>query len=141
MDDLDKRLLAVLRTNARTPVSSLAKELGVSRSTVQSRLRRLEQSRIIAGYTVQYGSDYERSLVSAHVLIKVAQKLTAGVYVALKNIPQITALYTISGDYDLVAVISASSTVELNVLLDRIADMPGIERTNSSVILETAFSR
>ena len=141
MDDLDKRLLAVLRTNARTPVSSLAKELGVSRSTVQSRLRRLEQSRIIAGYTVQYGSDYERSLVSAHVLIKVVQKLTAGVYVALKNIPQITALYTISGDYDLVAVISASSTVELNVLLDRIADMPGIERTNSSVILETAFSR
>ena len=141
MDDLDKRLLAVLRTNARTPVSSLAKGLGVSRSTVQSRLRRLEQSKIIAGYTVQYGSDYERSLISAHVLIKVAQKLTAGVYVALKNIPQITALYTISGDYDLVAVISASSTVELNVLLDRIADMPGIERTNSSVILETAFSR
>ena len=90
---------------------------------------------------MQYGSDYERNLISAHVQIQVAQKLTASVYVALKNVPQIDALYTISGDYDLIAVVSASSTVELNVLLDRIADMPGIERTNSSVILETAFSR
>ena len=141
MDDLDKRLLALLRANARIPVSALARELGIARSTVQSRLRRLEQGKIIAGYTLQYGSDYERSLISAHVLIKVAQKLTASVYVALKNVPQINALYTISGDYDLIAVVSASSTVELNMLLDRIADMPGIERTNSSVILETAFSR
>ena len=141
MDDLDKRLLALLRADARTPVSALARELGIARSTVQSRLRRLEQEKVIAGYTLQYGSDYERSLISAHVQIKVAQKLTASVYVALKNVPQINALYTISGDYDLIAVVSASSTVELNVLLDRIADMPGIERTNSSVILETAFSR
>ena len=141
MDDLDKRLLALLRADARTPVSALARELGIARSTVQSRLRRLEQEKVIAGYTLQYGSDYERSLISAHVQIKVAQKLTASVYVALKNVPQIDALYTISGDYDLIAVVSALSTVELNVLLDRIADMPGIERTNSSVILETAFSR
>ena len=141
MDDLDKRLLALLRANARIPVSALARELGIARSTVQSRLRRLEQRKVIAGYTLQYGSDYERSLISAHVLIKVAQKLTASVYVALKNVPQINALYTIGGDYDLIAVVSASSTVELNSLLDRIADMPGIERTNSSVILETAFSR
>ena len=141
MDDLDKRLLALLRADARTPVSALARELGIARSTVQSRLRRLAQEKVIAGYTLQYGSDYERSLISAHVQIKVAQKLTASVYVALKNVPQINALYTISGDYDLIAVVSASSTVELNVLLDRIANMPGIERTNSSVILETAFSR
>ena len=141
MDDLDKRLLALLRADARTPVSALARELGIARSTVQSRLRRLAQEKVIAGYTLQYGSDYERSLISAHVQIKVAQKLTASVYVALKNVPQIDALYTISGDYDLIAVVSALSTVELNVLLDRIADMPGIERTNSSVILETAFSR
>ena len=141
MDDLDKRLLALLRANARIPVSALARELGIARSTVQSRLRRLEQRKVIAGYTLQYGSDYEQSLISAHVQIKVAQKLTASVYVALKNVPQINALYTISGDHDLIAVVSASSTVELNMLLDRIADMPGIERTNSSVILETAFSR
>lgn len=140
MDDLDKRLLALLRANARIPVSALARELGIARSTVQSRLRRLEQRKVIAGYTLQYGSDYEQSLISAHVQIKVAQKLTASVYVALKNVPQINALYTISGDHDLIAVVSASSTVELNMLLDRIADMPGIERTNSSVILETAFS-
>ncbi len=141
MDDLDNRLLALLRVNARTPTARLARELGVSRSTVQSRMRRLEQRKIIAGYTVTSGSDYERNLISAHVQIKVAQKLTANVYVALRNIPEIGALYTISGDYDLIAVVASSSTTELNALLDRIADLPGIERTNSSVILETAFSR
>lgn len=141
MDDLDNRLLALLRVNARTPTARLARQLGVSRSTVQSRMGRLEQRKVIAGYTVACGSDYDRNLISAHVMIKVEQKLTANVYVALRNMPEISALHTISGDYDLAAVVASSSTTELNVLLDRIANLPGIERTNSCVILETLFSR
>ena len=141
MNNIDKRLLSLLRMNARMSTSELARQLGTSRSTVQSRLKRLEEKKIIGGYTIQYGSDYERKLITAYVLIKVAQKLTGKVYVSLNKIPQIRALYSISGDYDLIAVITAESTEELSTLLDEVVNLSGIERTNSSVILETKFSR
>ena len=90
---------------------------------------------------MQYGNEYEKKLISAHVSIKAAQKLIGRLYVVLDKIPQINALYSISGDYDLIAIISAESTVELNALLDHVVNLPGVERTSSSVILETKFSR
>jgi len=141
MDKNDKKLLSLLRANARMSTSELARQLGISRSTVQSRLQRLENKKVISGYTVQYGSEYESSLIRAHVLIKVSQKLTGQAYVILNKIPEITALYAISGDYDMIAIVTAESPAELSKLLDDIANLQGIERTNSSVILETRFVR
>lgn len=137
MDDLDRKLLALLSTDARASTSALARKLSITRSTLQSRLRRLEQNGIITGYTARLGSDYERQLVRAHVLIKVAQKLTGSTINLLRKIPEITVLYAISGEYDLIAVVTAETMERLSRLLDEIANLDGIERTNSSVILET----
>ena len=141
MNSTDKRLLSLLRMNARQSISELARRLDVSRSTVQSRLKRLEEKGIITGYTVQLGRDYEKTLISAHVLIKAAQKLIGNVYVSLTKMPEISALHSISGDYDLVAVITAGSTEELSTVLDEVVNLSGIERTNSFVVLDTKFSR
>lgn len=141
MDNLNKKLLSLLRTNARMSTSELARQLDISRSTVQSRLKLLEYRKVITGYTVQYGSEYEKKLICAHVSIKVAQRLTAKVTMLLKKIPEITALYSTSGDYDLIAIAAAESAEELSRLLDGVANLEGIERTNSSIVLETKFSR
>ena len=137
MDDLDRKLLALLRTDARASTSALARKLSITRSTLQSRLQRLEKNGIITGYTVRLGNDYQRQLVRAHVLIKVAQKLTGSTITLLRKIPEITALHAISGEYDLIAVVTAETMEKLSTLLDEIANLDGIERTNSSVILET----
>lgn len=137
----DERLLGLLRTNARASVSDLARELDLSRSTVQTRIQRLEQTGVIRGYVVEYGDSYMKSLVSAHVSIKVRQKLTTKTNSELRQIPQISELYAISGEYDLIAVVQAQSTEQLSHLLDEIGNLDGVERTNSSVILETKFRR
>lgn len=137
----DERLLSVLRTNARTSISDLARILNLSRSTVQSRIDRLEQTGIIKGYVVEYGQKFVSTLVSAHVSIKVKQKLTTKTNVELKQIPQISELYAISGEYDLIAVVQAQSTEQLSHLLDDIGNLDGVERTNSAVVLETKFKR
>jgi|SaaInlV_135m_DNA_3_1039749.scaffolds.fasta_scaffold19827_1 DNA-binding Lrp family transcriptional regulator len=141
MDNLDQKLLALLQDNARTATTELARRLGVSRSTIQSRLKRLESQNIIEGYTVKLHDEYEKNSLMAHVLIEATQKLSGQTFVALGKLTQLTSLFAISGDYDMIAMVRASSPLELNQLLDRIADMPGVVRTNSSVILETKIRR
>ena len=137
----DEKLLAMLRTNARASVSDLARALDLSRSTVQSRMQKLEESGVIKGYSVEYGDAYLSSMVSAHVSIKVKQKLTTKTNIELKHIDAITDLYAISGEYDLIAVVQAQSLEKLSHLLDDIGNLDGVERTTSSVILETKFKR
>ncbi|MDX3773063.1 Lrp/AsnC family transcriptional regulator [Chromatiaceae bacterium AAb-1] len=137
----DEKLLAVLKRDARASISDLARALDLSRSTVQTRISKLEQSGIIKGYAVEFGDAYQASLVSAHVSIKVRQKLTAKTNIELKHIPQVSALYAISGEYDLIAIVQAQSTEQLSHILDDIGNLDGVERTTSSVILETKFKR
>lgn len=137
----DEKLLALLQRDARASISDLARALDVSRTTVQNRLQRLQDNGIIKGFTVELGTDYLTNLVSAHVSIKVRQKLTARTNIELRQRPQIVALYAISGEYDLIAIVQAQSTEQLSHLLDDIGNLEGVERTTSSVILETKFKR
>lgn len=141
MKKTDEHLIALLQENARRSTSDLARVLGVSRSTVQSRLQRLESQGIIKGYTLVYGEEYEKGLVAAQVLIKVSQKLTARTIRELRAMAHVRVLHSISGDYDLIAMIQAESTEALSQTLDEIGNLEGVERTNSSVILETKFRR
>ncbi|MBV1877944.1 MAG: Lrp/AsnC family transcriptional regulator [Pseudomonadales bacterium] len=141
MKPSDTKLLSLLRENGRRSTSELARELSVSRSTIQSRIRKLEQTGIIKRYTVEYGSAYEDRLISAQVLIVTHQKMTTRTNQALRAIPQINALYAISGDFDLLALIKTESTEELSHVLDDIGNLAGVERTHSSLILETKFIR
>jgi|TARA_B100000470_G_scaffold141677_1_gene109856 DNA-binding Lrp family transcriptional regulator len=137
----DEKLLSILRTNARASISDLARALNLSRSTVQSRMLKLEESGVIKGYSVDYGDAYLNQMVSAHVSIKVKQKLTTKTNIELKQIDAISQLYAISGEFDLIAVVQAQNLEKLSHLLDDIGNLDGVERTTSSVILETKFKR
>ena len=141
LSQIDAKLLALLVDDARASTSALARTLSLSRSTVQSKIRKLEQSGVIKGYSAQLGDEYQNSLVSAHVLITVHQKKTAQTNRQLAAMPSITSIYAISGDYDLIAVVRTETTEKLSHVLDEIANLEGVERTNSSLILETKLSR
>ena len=141
ISDTDKSLISALKENARLSVSDLARKLSLSRSTIQNRLARLESTGVITGYSVKLGEDYLQNRVSAHVSIKVKQKLTTQTNVELKRFTAISQLYAISGEYDLIAVVEESSLEQLSHTLDQIGNLDGVERTTSSVILETKFTR
>ncbi len=141
LDATDQALLSRLRDNSRATTSELARQLGLSRSTVQSRLNKLLENGVITGFTLQLGENYSADLIRAHVLIELDQKLTGQAHAELKQMHKVTALYAISGAYDMIALVEAHSTGELSRLLDEIAGLDGIARTNSSVILETRFER
>lgn len=137
----DQELLLRLRQNARSSISDLARALNVSRSTVQNRIAKLEAGGVIRGYSVQLGGEFSASQVEAHVSVKVFQKLTARTNTALERISQVSQLYSVSGEYDLIAIVQAQSLEELSAVLDEIGNLEGVERTNSAVVLETRFRR
>jgi DNA-binding Lrp family transcriptional regulator len=141
MDAIDEKLLLALRDNARASTARLARLVGRSRTSVQSRLERLEREGVIVGYSVRVAPDHELGAVRAHVMIKVGPKEARAVTAALKAIPQVRVLHSVSGDVDLIAVAATASVAEMDEVIDRIGALDGVERTTSSIILSTKFER
>jgi len=141
MDDLDEHLLAKLRENARAPVAELARALGLSRTTVQSRLARLERTGVIAGYAVKLAASYEGARVHAFIMLTVEPKQAAAVTAALKRMPGVRRLQSVSGPFDMIAAVEAAGVAEMDALIDEIGAVKGVERTNSSIVLSTKFDR
>ncbi|MBD9386369.1 Lrp/AsnC family transcriptional regulator [Rhizobium sp. CG4] len=141
VSDKDRALLALLSENARMPVTELARKLGLSRTTVQARIERLEADGVIAGYGLRLSDAYRSGLVRAHVLITIAPKSLPAVTAALAAISEVTTLHSVSGTFDLIAILAAPSIADLDSLIDRIGAIDGVERTLSSIILSTRISR
>jgi DNA-binding Lrp family transcriptional regulator len=141
MNEKDRDLLALLSENARTPVALLARKLGLSRTTVQAKIEWLERDGVISGYGVRLSDDFERGLVRAHILITLAAKSLGGVTRDLHAISHVRSVFSVSGSFDLIAIVAASSISELDKIIDQIGDIEGVERTLSSIILSTRIDR
>ena len=141
LDPTDTALLALLRENARAPPAELARRLGLSRTTVQSRIERLQRRQVIQGYTVVVPDALEAGLVRAHVMITLAPKRSAAIEVALRKIAELRVLHSVSGPFDLIAIVAAASIGELDALIDRIGGLDGVERTTSAIVLSTRIQR
>lgn len=141
IDAIDELLLSALRENARLPVADLARRVGRSRPSVQSRLERLERDGVILGYGVRLGGEHGQAAVRAHVMIKLAPKEARAVEAALRAMPQVLSLHSVSGDYDMIAIAGAPSVARLDAAIDEIGDLAGVERTTSSIVLSTKFDR
>ncbi|WP_310733750.1 MULTISPECIES: Lrp/AsnC family transcriptional regulator [unclassified Colwellia] len=137
----DEELLAILRCNARASVSDIARATGVSRTAIQNRLTKLENSGVIKAYSIVLGSEYSNQLISANVSLKVNPNLRRNICIALRKIHNISHIYSISGQYDLLATIQAQTLKKLNEILNMVCSLEGVERTNSSIILDTVFEK
>jgi DNA-binding Lrp family transcriptional regulator len=141
LDEVDERLLTLLRDDARQTIAQLAKELGISRGQIYSRLARLEEENVVAGYTVRLGNAFAASRVRAHMMIKTLPRFHREVEQALASFALVQAIHAISGDYDIIAMLEAEDGAQLNELIDEIGLLDGVERTTTSVILATKVER
>ncbi|MEE9348070.1 MAG: Lrp/AsnC family transcriptional regulator [Robiginitomaculum sp.] len=141
ISDKDQQVLTLLRENARMSTTDLAKILGLSRSTVQKRLERLEDTGVIEGYTVQLSAAYLDKEIKAHVSVTAQPKMLGETIEAMKHIAGVRAVYSVSGPFDMIAEVAAMSVRELDALIDSIIEIDGVERTVSSVILSTRLKR
>lgn len=138
MDDLDHRLIAALRIDGRASLSKLAQMLGVSRGTVQNRLDRLIDSGVILGFTVRLKSLPETDRIRAVMMVEVSGKNTKRVAQALRGLPEVHALYSTNGAFDLIAEIECANLGEFDRLLSDVRTIEGIERSETSLLLAPA---
>ena len=136
-DDLDRRLIAQLRGDGRAPLSKLAQVLRVSRGTVQNRLDRLLETGAVAGFTIRVREDYETDVVRAVMLIEVVGKSTTQVIKRLRGVPEMQALHTTNGKWDLVAEIRAASLAEFDRVLREVRMIDGISNSETSLLLSS----
>ncbi|MDB6098485.1 MAG: hypothetical protein QOK23_3727 [Gammaproteobacteria bacterium] len=141
MDPIDEKLISALKENGRASTAKLARLVGRSRTSVQSRIERLEKQGIITGYGVRLAPEHGLGAVRAHVMIKVGPKEARSVTAALREISPVRVLHSVSGDVDLIAVAVTASVAEMDQVIDRIGALDGVERTTSSIILSTKFDR
>ena len=130
-----QNLMQLLQENSRRSISELAKLLGLSRATVQQSMERLERMGVIQGYTVKINPDYQQQRVSAYVMISAISQKTPDIVKKLQRQSQLEMLCTISGQYDLMAMVTESTTEALDRVIDSIATLDGVEKTLSHIVL------
>jgi DNA-binding Lrp family transcriptional regulator len=136
-DDLDRRLIALLRADSRTPAASLAKTLKVSRGTIQNRIERLVSRGVIQGFTIRTRPDADSSRVRAVMTIAIEGERSRHVVQALKGFPEVAAVHTTNGRWDLVAELDVDTLNAFSQVLDRIREIEGIASTETSILLAT----
>ncbi|EGH72004.1 Lrp/AsnC family transcriptional regulator [Pseudomonas syringae] len=137
MDNTDRELIALLRENARTPVMALAKKLRVARATVQNRLVRLEERGIIMGYTIRLQADALDRGIRAITSIGISGHHAAEVKHALRGHPNVVAIHTTNGRWDLMAELRAETLEAFDKALNTIRSIQYIENTETSILLST----
>ncbi|WP_050603592.1 Lrp/AsnC family transcriptional regulator [Ruegeria sp. 6PALISEP08] len=141
MDDLDNRLLNALQRDARASLSELSETLGVTRTTVRSRLQRLKQSGEIVGFTILTRRDLAQSPVRGLMMLEIEGRGTERVMARIAALRQVTAVHSTNGSWDLIAEISTETLAELDEVLFQIRRFDGITRSETNLLLSTRKGR
>ncbi|MEM2685540.1 MAG: Lrp/AsnC family transcriptional regulator [Candidatus Bathyarchaeia archaeon] len=134
LDDIDKQILEILKKNSRVKYTALAQIVGVTEGAVRRRINRLVRDGVIKRFTIEVvlPEPSLRALVlisarTSYPLPTVSEKI--------RKLPNIEAVYEVSGLYDIVAIIKGASISDLNNCIDEIRKIDGVESTNTLVVL------
>jgi DNA-binding Lrp family transcriptional regulator len=137
MDELDQQLIALLRSDGRMSVATLARKLGVARGTVQNRMRNLVADGTILGFSVRLKSLAEKHVIRGLMTIATEGRPTDAIAKVLRGDPAIAALHTTNGRWDLVAEIRADTLQDIDQALLRIGRIDGVSHSETNLLLST----
>ncbi len=139
LDEVDMKILELLQKNCRTPLAQIAKELGVPKSTIHYRIKKLESEEIVKGYyakvdATKLGKDY---MTITFVRAKFGPRYHEKIGKMLSQIPGVCAVYFILGENDFLVLTMSNNREEFMKKLEKMYDMPELERTSTLVVLKT----
>ena len=141
IDELDARLIELLSTEPRIGVLEASRRLGVARGTVQARLDKLQERRVITGYGPEIDPAALGYLVTAFVTLELKQPGGRDQVAArLSQIGEILEAHTITGTGDMLCRMVARNNSDLQRVIDAIVAVPGVVRTSTVIALAAAVS-
>ncbi|WP_126381989.1 Lrp/AsnC family transcriptional regulator [Actinomyces howellii] len=138
LDRLDHSLIAALRKDGRAPVAELARELGVTRTTVTKRIERLQEHGVIVGFTVQLGHDAAHDVRAICHLAIEGRTMNAAI-ATLRGMPAVTGLHATNGEWDLIAELTVPTLADVDHTLGRIREITGVHRSETSLLLRSVL--
>lgn len=137
LDDLDRALISALRANGREPITALAKHLGVTRATVNARLKGLIDSGTILGFSVRVRADHDPDTVRAITLVEVGGRSTTQAIAQLRGLPEIVAIHTTNGAWDLVVELRTATLADFDRVMGQIRSLQGVTNSETSLLLRS----
>jgi Lrp/AsnC family transcriptional regulator, leucine-responsive regulatory protein len=141
-DPLDQHIINELLKNARLPIVTLARRVGLSRTATQSRIDRLERDGFILGYSVRLGDGNARSDIATLVTVDVKVRNQAGTFLArVKRIPEVIACYSVSGEHHFIALVESPKLRDLGRVIEDIYEIPDVLKTVTTHVLAVEHKR
>ncbi len=131
LDGIDRRLIETLTINARTSTADLARQVGMSAPSVADRLRRLEESGVVRGYTVDIDPVALGYPLAAIVRIRPLPGQLRKVEELIDDIPQFVECDKVTGDDCFIARLLLRSIAELDAILEKITECA---ETNTAIV-------
>lgn len=136
LDEVDRKILAILQKNSRTPLREISKRVGLAESTIYERIKKLKDNGVIEKFTVILNPESLGFTMLSFILIKSKAGMYAKVAREIMKYPEIVEIYETTGNYDMVVKIRTRNSDELNTFLDRVGEVEGVEATHTMVVLK-----
>ena len=134
-DKIDEKIIEALRNDSRESFVDIGKKLKLSESAVRRRVKNLVDSGTIKKFTIEVG---EENSTKAIILVSVDSGMdTSKVSTKLTKLDGVKTVYEITGQYDIIVIMSAPNITEINSSIDAIRKVPGVVDSNSVIILKT----
>lgn len=136
MDEINRRILALLAGNARLPIKTLAAEVGLARSSARERIARLEAEGVIRGYRAEIAAPEARQQVKAFLILKLVRTPARDTVSRIARLPGVVQCVSVSGDIDVIVEIAGANPAEINDLRDTISALPLVADLTTAIVLK-----
>jgi len=135
MDEITKRILTILEQDARTSYTEIAKQLGISETTVRNRVKALMKEGVLKGFTVRTCPERLGKAITAMVGVDIGGETTPEITNKLADIKEVSDLYVITGEFDLLLRVTCENIGRLDEILEEIRSYDFVEGTRTFVVL------
>ena len=136
MDDIDSEIIRSLVRNSRITLSQMSKEINVPDATISNRLKKLEKS-VIKQYTLLVDPDEMGLKVTAIIIIQTESEKHENVKNELSKLEEVSEVYSVSGEYDILIKVWAHSIEELNEIMNsKVRSVVGVEDLTEMIVME-----
>ena len=137
LDETDRRIISVLQSDARASMRSIAERVGVSLGTVSNRVRRLEDSGVIRGYSVQLDPELSGWVLTVVIGLRIQKGRLSEIQEKIAKDNRVYGTYDVTGEFDSMIIARARDRRDLDDLSKNVISVEGVESSVTHLVLNT----